>query len=86
MIECVAILFGGKIYSMSRPSRHCDVIRWIFEDSDPNKTTYVGSRGQGFLTDKGKFLNRNDSEIHARECGQLTGKLIGSVLTSEDLW
>ena len=41
---------------------------------------------QGFMTDAGVFLTRQEAETHARECGQLTGPLIGSVLTSEDLW
>jgi len=44
---------------------------------------------QGFLTNDDKFLNREDSFDVAKKANQIkliNGKLIGSVLTSEDLW
>lgn len=41
---------------------------------------------QGFVDDKGVFMDRQESLIHARACGQINGPLYGSVLTSEDLW
>ena len=41
---------------------------------------------QGFLTSKGRFVSRKEAEIIARNCGQITGRLIGGELTSEDLW
>jgi len=41
---------------------------------------------QGFLTNKNRFLNREDSLKLVKQNGQLTKPLIGSVLTSEDLW
>lgn len=41
---------------------------------------------QGFLTSYGRFVDRKEGERIARECGQVTGNLLGSVLTSEDLW
>lgn len=41
---------------------------------------------QGFLTSKGRFVSRKEAEIIARECGQITGHLIGGELTSEDLY
>lgn len=41
---------------------------------------------QGFLTSKGRFVSREEAEVIARNCGQLTGDLIGGILTSEDLW
>lgn len=41
---------------------------------------------QGFLTSKGRFVSRKEAEKIARECGQVTGRLIGGELTSEDLW
>ena len=41
---------------------------------------------QGFLTSKGRFVSRKEAEVIARNCGQITGKLIGGELTSEDLW
>lgn len=41
---------------------------------------------QGFLTSKGRFVSRKEAEKIARECGQVTGNLIGGELTSEDLY
>ena len=41
---------------------------------------------QGFLTSTDLFLNREKSYSVAKECGQVTDKIIGSILTSEDLW
>lgn len=43
---------------------------------------------QGFMTDTGEFLDRDSALLHAIECRQIKNKqdIIGSVLTSEDLW
>jgi hypothetical protein len=42
---------------------------------------------QGFLDADGKYLNRKDGEVRALATGQIkNGKIIGGVLTSEDLW
>jgi hypothetical protein len=47
---------------------------------------YMKGGTQGFVTDTGVFLDRVRALEHAKVCGQFRGKLIGSVLTSEDLW
>lgn len=41
---------------------------------------------QGFLTNKNRFLTRKEALDLVRSNGQLKNKLIGGVLTSEDLW
>lgn len=47
---------------------------------------------QGFLTDKGEFLNRRQALEHAKACGQSlvrnknSGSYQGPELFSEDLW
>lgn len=41
---------------------------------------------QGFLTTKNRFLDRKDALLLVKDNGQLTKPLLGSVLTSEDLW
>ena len=46
----------------------------------------TGPSAQGFYTSKGRFVSRKEAEVIARNCGQLTGDLIGGELTSEDLW
>jgi hypothetical protein len=45
----------------------------------------TGSNSQGFLDAGGKYLNRKDAEVQAMASGQIK-KIIGGVLTSEDLW
>lgn len=48
---------------------------------------------QGFITHRNEFLNRKEAFYHAKECGQLSAKIIydreekNSIsLISEDLW
>lgn len=41
---------------------------------------------QGFLTTKNRFLTREEALALVQKNGQLTGPIIGGVLTSEDLW
>jgi hypothetical protein len=42
---------------------------------------------QGFLDESGRFLNRKQALVNAELNGQLKNdKIIGGVLTSEDLW
>lgn len=85
MIVGVAIkLPDGRTFSMPKPARHNDVIYLMY---DTFKVRFHGSGGDsGFVDDQGHWLTRKEAEDHARACGQLTGKIIGSVLTSEDLW
>ena len=48
--------------------------------------TYGRVETQGFLTTKNRFLTRKEALELVKENGQLTKPLIGSILTSEDLW
>ena len=41
---------------------------------------------QGFLTTKNRFLTRSEALVIVKETGQLKQDIIGSMLTSEDLW
>lgn len=75
----------GKVWSLPAPARHYQVIRFMRESG------YVGGVNgpdqQGFLLSDGRFARRKAAGPVARKAGQLKdGKLIGSVLTSEDLW
>lgn len=80
MIKEAAILKDGKIYT---GYRHDVIIRayppgfFISRGEECNSI-------QGFVTDKGKFLNRKEAGKHAYECGQIN-KLI-NCLMSEDLY
>lgn len=84
MIARAAIVIEGKPWSVPRPGRHHDVIRlWARQTG---RRLPAGSV-QGFLTDAGRFLDRDAALVHARETRQIMRPaLLGSVLTSEDLW
>lgn len=45
-----------------------------------------GPQAQGFYTSLGRFVDRKEARIIAEKCGQISGKIIGGVLTSEDLY
>ncbi len=83
----VAIRFQGKIWSLPAPYRHHHIIRVIIM-LDPDVTHVDTSQSdQGFLDSSGRFLNRKQALVNAELNGQIkNGKLIGSILTSEDLW
>lgn len=63
----------GKVYVGAR--HHL-----IFQMADG-----LGSGIQGFVTDKGEFLDREEGLKHVENCGQFRRK-IADVLTSEELW
>lgn len=68
-------------YFLSMPFRHNHLLKLLGEKG----ILSVGME-QGFVTDETEFLTRDEAERLARDTGQLTENLIGSVLTSEDLW
>lgn len=73
-------LSNVDIHKVEIGLRHCD-IRDRF-----NGELQTSPYAQGFLTSKGRFVSRGEAEIIARNCSQITGNLLGSVLTSEDLY
>lgn len=80
----VAILFRDQVWSLPAPFRHHHIIR-VIVDLDPSVTHVDGE--QGFLDAKGRFLRRAPALTVALHNGQVkNGKIIGGVLTSEDLW
>jgi len=82
MIVAVAVKLGQLIYTMPRPNRHYNVMHRMSDEKIP-----LAGREQGFLTDKGEFLDRDSAALHAIECGQITEcKFVKNHLFSEDLW
>lgn len=73
-------LYNNDIHKIEIGMRHCD-IRDRFAGE-----ILTGPSAQGFYTSKGRFVSREEGEDIARKCGQISGNLIGSVLTSEDLY
>lgn len=75
----------GRIWSLPRPFRHHDVLRVMREYGATEDEDNPFS--QGFLDESGRYLHRKAAYLSAVANGQIKGgKLIGSVLTSEDLW
>jgi hypothetical protein len=76
------------IFSLPQPARHHNLLNILREENEtlPIKIN-LNKVEQGFITDTGDFITREEAEIIAIETGQLRrGYILGSVLTSEDLW
>ena len=69
----------GTTWTLAPPARHCHIQRTLTKESLINAE-------QGFQTNCGRFLTRKQALAVVRRNGQLKGELLGSVLTSEDLW
>lgn len=83
----VALRFQNKIWSLPKPYRHHHIIRVIMMLDPDVDHVDCSMDDQGFLDSSGRFLNRKQAIINASELNQIKGgKLIGGILTSEDLW
>jgi hypothetical protein len=86
-IKEAAILFEGKVYT---GKRHHNVIATIVAETGKR---VGGQWPQGFVTDDGEFVDREEGARIALACGQVvTGKAVvqhvfnGHTLYSEDLY
>jgi hypothetical protein len=80
-----AIVFKGKTYL---GWRHAEIRNMIMQEDDSREDimhTMHNPWAVGFITENGRFLTRNQALIYGRNHGQI-GDIIGSELTSEDLW
>lgn len=83
----VAIRHGDQIWSLPSPYRHHHVIGMIADLTGATRVQGDLTRDQGFLDSNGRYLDREEALPVAKAHGQLKGgKIIGGVLTSEDLW
>ena len=84
MIAAAAIKYGDLIVSMPRPNRHHHIIHKMFHQF----AIRTGSNGeQGFITDKGEFVNREEGLHIAKSNAQIIHKFGSSCcLFSEDMW
>lgn len=91
MIVGVAIKVGRFIeVRQPMPSRHGECFTYFFMatgTSVTNAQSKTGNAEQGFYTDEGIFLNRQDAlayvELNKQE---LIRPIQGGILTSENLW
>lgn len=75
----------GVVWSLPQPARHYQIIQHMRESGYAGPVS--GEDQQGWLLSDGRFCRRKAGYHVARRAGQLKdGKMIGSVLTSEDLW
>lgn len=87
MIVCAAIkIETGEVFS---GRRHFDCIQSIIK-AKKHKSSVAKGAIQGFLDDKGNFLNRKEAKKHFFDCGQVSvyGKygIHPTELFSEDLY
>ncbi len=75
MIVESAILKDGKIYT---GHRHHNILNSAVPFG------FLKDGVQGFVTDSGKFLNREEAAKYAFDCGQINKET--KTLYSEDLW
>lgn len=78
-----AVRFGGDIYALPAPHRHHHVLRMIHQQSGKTWPNI-----QGFLDNRGKFLDRRNAlrlALHAKQVLQ-PATVRGGKLYSEDLW
>lgn len=85
MITHVAIIHEGVLYSLPKPKRHHHVI-WMIAATTGKK--HVTGMKQGFLDDKGQFLDRVQALAHALENNQVKdpNDIRAGELFSEDVW
>ena len=70
MITHVAILDrNNKVWALPSPNRHHHVISLMHKEG--NAKYLLGQHTQGFVNDKGEFLNRTDAWYEASRCNQL---------------
>lgn len=82
-IAAVAIKWRGMLHTAQPPRRHHHVIREMAQRGFGPECMH----GQGFVTDRGRFVDRKEGMNIARAAGQLI-RITGSpdTLFSEDLW
>lgn len=92
MISAAAILRDGVIWTLPRPARHHNIL-WAMYDVDNNsapdkRPKIIPATGeQGFVTEKGQFLKRDEAYRVAIKAGQfLKEPCAPPNLFSEDLW
>lgn len=83
-VDCVAIHYPGKVYSLPRPARHHHLIKAMVLEGHTGKPL---TGEQGFLCSNGQFATRETAKMIALANEQiLPGVTCGIRLQSEDLF
>lgn len=81
-IECAALLHESGIHSVEPPERHYHIIKNLAKQGFD-----IPIKGkQGFLTNKGRFVNRKEAADIALKAGQIKNLIAPPNLFTEDLW
>lgn len=84
MIKEAAIRFHGKIFT---GRRHNDILQANAVCKNGIVISSIAAGEQGFVTDEGEFLSREQAAEHALKCGQIAElKFNRTLLFSEDLY
>ncbi len=87
LIIGVAIKQGDLMVCLPKPNRHHHCIRYAVQTLGLAARPIAAGHGlQGFYTDDGKYLNRQDAMDYAKANGQLINPNPTKDLFSEDLW
>ncbi len=82
LITAAAIKIDNNIYSLPAPARHDDV-RMMLKNKGIKSVTGL----QGFITNTGRFVDREEAARLALASGQIKAlKFQKNELFSEDLW
>lgn len=78
----------GLVWSLPRPKRHGHVIHLVHVTigDKVEACKLLADHVQGFVNDKGVFLDRQEAYREAFACGQTTKLADPPDLYSEDLW
>lgn len=76
-ITAAAIVYEGKVYT---GQRHWPIMQHLLTIG----ATFIPNSTQGFVTNKGRFVDRKIAAVIAFDAGQT--KVQKSSLTSEDVW
>lgn len=84
MIIGAAIKIKDLILFLPCPNRHHNIIHQFFDNFEKVVPKHI----QGFLNDKGEFLDRESAFIEAERCNQFKKdvEVWGNKLYSENLW
>lgn len=78
-----AIRYKGTVYSVPRPGRHHHVVLLMAMRGLGPETMH----DQGFVTNKGRYVDRQEGVVIARNAGQIIKKTSpDNYLFSEDVW
>lgn len=82
-----AAVFHGCTISLPPPARHHTILNFMATIMEID-ARQVAPSNQGFLSNKGRFLNRTEAFYIAQREGQIIKKTGGNApaLYSEDLW